>query len=202
MDVNNAFLQGDLDKEVYMKIPQDFDKGRSKRSDETSEEVDPSQYRRLVGRLLYLTVTRPDITYSVNQLRQFLSKPRKNLMDAAVRILRYLKGTPGQGLFLPSSGGLELLAYCDASWLSCPSTKRSCTGYFICLGKAPVSWRTKKQSVLSRSSAELEYRAMATTVCEILWLRWLLYGFDAKHKGVTPLLCDNDAARHIDVNPV
>ncbi|XP_071740289.1 secreted RxLR effector protein 161-like [Rutidosis leptorrhynchoides] len=172
------------------------------KSYDTSEEVYASQYRHLVGRLLYLTVTRRDIAYSVNQLSQFLSKPRKTHMDVAFQVLRYLKGTPGQDLFFPSSGGLELLAYCDASWLSCPLTKRSRTGYFICLGGAPISWRTKKQSVVSRSSAESVYRAMATTVYEVLWLRWLLKYFDATQVGATPLLCDNEATRHIALNPV
>ncbi|XP_071738615.1 uncharacterized mitochondrial protein AtMg00810-like [Rutidosis leptorrhynchoides] len=117
------------------------------KKDDESDEMDASQYRRLIGILLYLTVTRPDIAYFVNQLSQFLSNPRKSHMDDAFRVLRYLKGTPGRGLFLPSHRGLELVAYCDASWLSCPSTKRSCTGYFISLGGAPISWRTKKQSV-------------------------------------------------------
>ncbi|KAL7587641.1 hypothetical protein Lser_V15G38703 [Lactuca serriola] len=170
--------------------------------DDDSSEVDASRYRRLVGRLLYLTVTHPGITFSVNQLSQFLAKPRKTHMDAAYRVLRYLKTTPGQGLFLPSSGNLELMAYCDASWLSCPSTRKSCTSYFISLGGSPISWRTKKQSVVARSSAEAEYRSMANTVCEVVWLRWLLQDFDATQKGPTPLMCDNDAARHIVVNPV
>lgn len=172
------------------------------RNNEDSPLVDASKYRRLVGRLLYLTVTRPDIAFSVNQLSQFLCTPRKTHMDAAVRVLRYLKTTPGQGLFLPAKGNLELIAYCDASWLSCPTTRRSVTGYFISLGGAPISWRTKKQSIVARSSAEAEYRAMASTVCEVLWLRWLLKDFDEIQAKATPLLCDNEAALHIAVNPV
>ncbi|XP_042754367.1 secreted RxLR effector protein 161-like [Lactuca sativa] len=167
-----------------------------------SPEVDASQYRRLVGRLLYLTVTRLDISFSVNQLSQFLSNPRQSHMNAAMRVLRYLKSTPGQGLLLPSSGSLTLEAYCDASWMSCPTTRRSCTGYYISLGGAPVSWRTKKQSVVSSSSAEAEYRAIATTVCEVLWLRWLLLDLDTVQSEATPLMCDNEAARHIVANPV
>ncbi|XP_071708557.1 uncharacterized mitochondrial protein AtMg00240-like [Rutidosis leptorrhynchoides] len=123
---------------------------------DTSEEVDGSQYRRLVGHLLYLTVTRPDIACSVNQLSQFFGNPRRNHMDAALRVLRYLKTTLGQGMSFPSTGNLTLKAYCDASWLSCPNTKRSCTGYYISLGDASISWRTKKQSLVSRSSAESE----------------------------------------------
>lgn len=156
--------------------------------DENGPTVDVSQYRRLIGRLLYLTVTRPDIQYATNVLSQFLSSPRESHMNAALRVLRYLKGTPGQGLFLPSSGDLSLEAYCDSDWGGCPMTRRSRTGYFISLGGAPVSWRTKKQSVVSRSSAEAEYRAMATTVSEILWLRWLMIDLEAPQVQPTKIL--------------
>lgn len=123
-------------------------------------------------------------------------------MDAAFRVLRYLKSTSGQGLFLQAEGNLDLIAYCDASWLSFQSTRRSCTGYFITIGGSPVSWRTKKQSVVARSSVESEYRAMPSMICEVLWLRWLLCDLGAAQKGATPLMCDNEAARHIAANPV
>ncbi|XP_019167302.1 PREDICTED: uncharacterized protein LOC109163036 [Ipomoea nil] len=134
------------------------------RADSDGALVDASRYRRLVGRLLYLTVTRPDITYAVNILSQFVSTPRQEHMDAAYRLLRYLKNVPGQGILLSNSTGLDLLAYCDADWGGCLTTRRSCTGYYITLGGSPISWRTKRQSVVSRSSAEAEYRAMAVTV--------------------------------------
>lgn len=97
---------------------------RLMKEDETLE-VDESKYRRLVGRLLYLTVTRPDIAFNVNQLSQYISKPRQSHMDADIRVLRYLKTTAGQGLFLSSERDMTLTAYCDASWLSCHSTRRS-----------------------------------------------------------------------------
>ncbi|XP_071718497.1 uncharacterized mitochondrial protein AtMg00810-like [Rutidosis leptorrhynchoides] len=124
--------------------------------DDPSEEADASQYRCLAGRLLYPTVTRPDITYSINQLSQYLSCARQSHMDAAVCLLRYLKTTTGQGLFFPSTRNMNLMAYCDASWLSCPTTKRSNIGYYISIGRAPISWRTKKQSLVSCSSDEAE----------------------------------------------
>lgn len=76
------------------------------------------------------------------------------------------------------------------------------TGYFIDIGGSPVSWRTKKQSVVARSSAEAEYRAMASSVCEIIWLRWLLCDLGAKQSDATVLMCDNNVARHIAANPV
>ncbi|GKU96826.1 hypothetical protein SLEP1_g10018 [Rubroshorea leprosula] len=126
------------------------------------EEVDWNG--RLVGRLLYLTITRPDICYSVSILAQFMQNPKQEHFEAAMKVLRYIKRSPGQGILLSSSSKLQLVAYCDADWAGCPRTQRSTTGYYICLGSSPVSWKSKKQSIVSRSSAEAEYKAMASTV--------------------------------------
>lgn len=184
--------------------PSAFPMEQNLKLDKGSEEdkIDANQYRRLVGRLLYLQATRPDIAYSVNVLSQFVADPRKNHMDAVTRVLRYLKATPGQGILLPKHDGNNLVTYCDSDWLGCPFTRRSRTGYLLLLGGAPISWKSKKQSVVSRSSAEAEYRAMATTVSEILWVRWLLEEFKMPQMGPTPLFCDNQAARDIANNPV
>ncbi|KAL4570443.1 hypothetical protein LXL04_026095 [Taraxacum kok-saghyz] len=125
--------------------------------------VDESQYRRLVGRLLYLQATRPDITYAVNILSQFVGDSKVSHLEAANRVLRYLKATPGQCILLTKDGGINITAYCDSDWLGCPITRRSRTCYLLLLGSAPISWKSKKQSAVSRSSAEAEYRAMAST---------------------------------------
>ncbi|KAI3776447.1 hypothetical protein L1987_46232 [Smallanthus sonchifolius] len=118
---------------------------------ENDERVDAGQYRRLVGRLLYLQATRPDIAYSVNLLSQFVADPRQPHFDAALRVVRYLKTTLGQGILLPKEGGMHLVAYSDSDWMGCLFTRRSRTGYLLVFGGAPVSWRSKKQSVVSRS---------------------------------------------------
>ncbi|KAI5330645.1 hypothetical protein L3X38_030043 [Prunus dulcis] len=163
---------------------------------------DPTRYRRLIGRLIYLTITRPEITYAVNTLSQFMHEPRKHHFDTAHRLLHYLKGAPGQGLLFSSNGPLHLTAYCDADWARCPFTRRSVTGYCIFLGRSLISWKSKKQVTVSRSSAEAEYRSMAATTCELTWLRYLLQDLQVEHRQPATLLCDNKAALYIAANPV
>lgn len=169
---------------------------------ENEPKVDAGRYRRTVGRLLYLQATRPDLTYSVNILSQFVADPRQPHQVALERVLSYLKGTAGMGILLPRKGDLTLNAYCDSDWLGCPYTRRSRTGYLLVFGGAPISWKTKKQSVVSRSSAEAEYRSMASTVSEVIWVRWLLSELGIPSSQPTPMFCDNKAARHIANNPV
>ncbi|CAL1405238.1 unnamed protein product [Linum trigynum] len=163
---------------------------------------DAAAYRRLIGRLQYLTVTRPDIVYAVNILSRYVHAPTLEHVAAADRVLRYLKSAPGQGILLPSTGDLRLTAYCDADWGGCQSSRHSTSGYFVTLGTAPISWRTKKQSVVARSSAEAEYRSMAGAVSEVIWLGALLRDLGIPSAAPTVLYCDNQAALHIAANPV
>ncbi|PRQ36958.1 putative RNA-directed DNA polymerase [Rosa chinensis] len=131
-----------------------------------------------------------------------MDKPRQPHLEAAHKVLRYVKQTPGQGILLPSTGSLELKAFCDADWARCRDTRRSVSGYCVLLGNAPISWKTKKQSTVARSSAEAEYRSMATVCCEITWLRSILSDLNIHHKQPVKLYCDNLAAIHIASNPV
>ncbi|KAL0391906.1 UNVERIFIED_CONTAM: Retrovirus-related Pol polyprotein from transposon RE1 [Sesamum radiatum] len=162
----------------------------------------PDRYRRIVGRLLYLGFSRPDISFAVQQLSQFLQHPRVPHWDAAIYLLRYLKGTPNLGLFFPANTSLQLCAYSDSDWASCPDSRRSLTGYCVFLGGALISWKTKKQATVSRSSTEAEYRSMASTVCELLWIHYLLHEFRISPLLPIPFWCDNKAAIHIAENPV
>ena len=163
---------------------------------------DPSLYRRLIGKLLYLTLTRPDISCSVHKLSQFMSAPKLPHLQAAYKILKYLKKTPGQRLFLSANSKLQLKCYCDADWVACVDTRRSISSFCIFLDESLISWKCKKQQVVSRSSAESEYRTMATITSEIVWLIALLDTFGVHHKQPAALYCDSKAALYIAANLV
>nr|KYP37487.1 hypothetical protein KK1_041318 [Cajanus cajan] len=124
-------------------------------------------YRRLIGRLIYLTNTRPDIVFSVQQLAQFLAKPTMFHYTASIRILKYIKGAPSLGLFFPSNSIPHIKAYCDSDWATCGDSRKSVTGFSIYLGNSLISWKSKKQNTTSKSSCEVEYKAMASSTCEI-----------------------------------
>ena len=163
---------------------------------------DPKRYRRLVGRLIYLSATRPELSYAVHVLAQFMQQPREAHRDAALRVVRYLKGNPGQGILLRTDCDLTLYGWCDSDWVSYPLTRRSLTGWIVMLGHSHISWKTKIQHTVSRSSAEAEYRSMATTTCELKWLKGLLMLLGVHHTTPMRLYCDSHAALHLAANPV
>ncbi|KAJ0978741.1 hypothetical protein J5N97_014215 [Dioscorea zingiberensis] len=163
---------------------------------------DPTLYRTVVGSLVYLTITRPDITYAVHVVSQFVASPTSVHWAVVLRILRYLRGTQFQSLLFPSSSSLELRAYSDADWAGDPTDRKSTTGFCIFLGDSLISWKSKKQPIVSRSSTEAEYRAMASTIAEIIWLRWLLADMGVSLSGPTPMHCDNMSAIQITCNSV
>ncbi|XP_055814230.1 secreted RxLR effector protein 161-like [Solanum dulcamara] len=119
-------------------------------------------------------MTRPEIAYSVQTLSQFLQDPKHTHMEATLRIVKYLKQQPVKEVLLSSNGSLLMTAYCDADRASCPMSRRSVTGYLIKLGNSLITWKSKKQINVSRSSTESEYRSLATTLSEIIWLSGLL----------------------------
>ncbi|XP_070029646.1 uncharacterized mitochondrial protein AtMg00810-like [Nicotiana sylvestris] len=118
---------------------------------------DPTLYRRLVGKLNYLTNTRPNICFVVLYLSQFMQRPFLSHFSAGLRVLRYLRSDPGQGILLSSAPSFDLVTFCDADWAACKDSRRSISGFFITLGGVPISWKSKKQISISLSSAESEY---------------------------------------------
>nr|GEU29493.1 ribonuclease H-like domain-containing protein [Tanacetum cinerariifolium] len=160
-----------------------------------------TSYQKLVGKLIYLTHTRPDISYVVHCLSQHMHSPLSSHFKANLRVLRYLKGSPSLGLQFNKSSDLRLKAYGDADWARCPKTRKSITEYYVFLENYFISWKGKRQATLSRSSAEAEYRSMASTTCEIIWLGNLLYSLELKDLYPVPLFCDNSSTIQIDANP-
>lgn len=154
---------------------------------------DVGRYRRLVGKLIYLTVTRPDITYAVSVVSQYMHAPRQPHFEAVCRILRYLKCAPGRGLLYRPSSTLSVIGFSDVDWAGSRSDRRSTSGYCTFVGDNLVTWRRKKQHVVARSSAEAEYRAMAHTASEMMWVRSLLVDFGISVPAPMKMFCDNQA---------
>ncbi|GKC15695.1 ribonuclease H-like domain-containing protein, partial [Tanacetum coccineum] len=132
---------------------------------------DSTLYRSLAGSLQYLTFTRPDISYAVQQVCLYMHDPREPHFLALKRILRYVRGTLDYGLQVFSSSTTDLVSYSDADWAGCPTARRSTSGYYVFLSNNLLSWSSKLQPTLSRSSAEAEYRGVANVVAETCWLR-------------------------------
>jgi histone deacetylase 1/2 len=170
----------------------------------TDELPDAHEYRSIVGALQYVTLTRPELAFCVNKVCQFLSRPLISHWQAVKRILRYLLHTCSHGLLLQPSQAVSkfsIRAYSDSDWASDMDDRRSTSGSCVYFGPNLVSWSAKKQTLVARSSAEAEYRALAHTTSELLWIQSLLRDLHIPiHTPV--LLCDNISAVLIAHNPV
>ena len=164
--------------------------------------VDRGRYQRLVGRLIYLSHTRPDIAFAVSVVSQYMHSPFEEHLEAVYRILRYLKTTPGKGLFFKKNEQRNVEAFTDADWAGSVEDRRSTSGYCTKVWGNLVIWRSKKQSIVARSSAEAEFRALAQGTCELIWLKRLLEELKMSSEYPMKLYCDNKAAISIAHNPV
>ena len=137
-------------------------------------EIDPHLYRQLIGSLMYLVNTRPDICYAVNVLSQFMSQPRQIHWIATKHVLIYLRSIVGYGLRYASSVDMRLQGYVDVDWAGSAVDRKSTYGFCFTLGSAMVSWCSKKQTFVALSTTEAEYIAVCMAVCEEVWLQKLL----------------------------
>ncbi|KAH9726123.1 Disease resistance-like protein DSC1 [Citrus sinensis] len=161
----------------------------------------PSLYRSLIGSLQYITLTRPEIAFTVNKLSQFLAAPTVIHWQACRRLLRYLQSTTDFGLQFFSTGKITLTIFSDADWGSDLDDRKSVSGYCIYLGDNLVSWSSKKQQIVSRSSAESKYRALALAVSEVLWISYVLKELKMSPLQVPALHCDNKSVETLASNP-
>jgi len=161
----------------------------------------PSEYRQIVGALQYATLTRLDIAYSVNQLCQHMHAPTSIHWTAAKRVFHYLKGTIDSSLSY-TKGPLTLTSFCDSDWAVNPDDRRSTTGFGIFFGPNLISWSAEKQHVVSRSSTEAKYRAMALTTADLNWLRMLFRKLQIPLPSPPTIWCDKSEALSLATNPV
>ncbi|RVW58950.1 Retrovirus-related Pol polyprotein from transposon RE1 [Vitis vinifera] len=164
--------------------------------------VDKGRYQRLVGKLIYLSHTRPYIDFSVSMDSQFMNNLNEEHMEAVYRILRYLKLTLGKGLFFEKNQRRDIEVFSDADWAGSVQDRRSTSGYCTYVWGNLVTWRSKKQSVVSRSSAKAEFRAMAHDIGEGIWLRRVLKELKISDEEPMKMFCDNQSAINIAKNPV
>jgi hypothetical protein len=163
---------------------------------------DPSSYRSTVGSLQYLSLTRPDIAFAVNKICQFMTNPTDLHWSAVKRILRYLKHTSHHSLFLHKDSNFTIQTFSDADWASSPDDRRSTSGYCLFLGRNLISWSSRKQRTVSRSSTKSEYRAIAHASAELVWLRSLLTELGVSSSSTPVLWCDNIGATYLTANPL
>jgi hypothetical protein len=160
--------------------------------DTSSELIDAMLYRQIIGSLMYLTNTRPDICFAVNTLSQFLVEPRHVHLVAAKHVMRYLKGTINCGLSYDGDHDFTLSGYTDVDWSGSVSDRKSTLGCCFSLGLAMISRQSRKQSNIALSRAEAEYIATCSASCEAIWLRKLLTGlFDLEMEVLSPISRDN-----------
>jgi hypothetical protein len=131
-----------------------------------------------------------------------MGKPTITHHRAAIRVLRYLKDSPGKGLLFKRDHPIEILGFFNADWATCVDTRRSITGYCFFIGNSLISWKTKKQTTISHSLSEAEYRALASATCELQWLCYLMHDLHIPFSKRPVLYCDNESALHIAANPV
>ncbi|KAK6146550.1 hypothetical protein DH2020_020419 [Rehmannia glutinosa] len=166
-----------------------------------SQIISENSYRALIGSLLYLTTSRPDITVAVSVCARFQSAPKESHITTTKRILRYLKGCQEVGLWYPKKGGFMLVGYSDSDYAGCGVDRKSTSGTYQMLGNRLVSWFNKKQNAIATSTAKAEYITAGNYCAQVLWMRQQLRDYDIEEREI-PIMCDNTSAIAITQNPV
>jgi hypothetical protein len=196
---NDMLKKFDMDKAKPIKTPMptnghlDLDQG--------GKDVDQKVYRSMIGSLLYLCASRPDIMLSVCMCARFQANPKECHLLAVKRIFRYLVHTPNLGLWYPKGSTFELLGYSDSDYAGCKVNRKSTTGTCQFIGRSLVSWSSKKQNSVALSTAEAEYVAAGACCAQLLWMKQTLKDYGCELTKI-PLLCDNESAIKMANNPI
>ncbi|XP_071739023.1 secreted RxLR effector protein 161-like [Rutidosis leptorrhynchoides] len=172
------------------------------KKDQRKELKDVKLFRQMIGSLIYLTITMPEIAYSVGIVSQFMQCPTNVHLDVAKRIIRYVKGSIGHGLWYKKCVNVLLKGFVDADWMGDVNDRHSTSGYCFNMGSAVISWCSKKQDVVALSSTEAEYIAAIMAAQECIWLRRMIGDILEKVDYVVKLKCDNESAIKLASNPV
>eukprot|EP00253_Pinus_taeda_P024107 PITA_24107 len=170
-------------------------------SDDGTKDVDATMYRQLVGSLIYLTTTKPDLAYSISVLSQFMPKPLESHSVAAKSVLRYLCGTVNYGILYADASDVILAGFLDSDWAGNLDDRRSITGYEFSIGSGVIAWSSKTQSTVALSFCEAEYQALCAVTCEAIWLRRLLNDTGKEQKNSPSIKNDNQSTIKLAYNP-
>ena len=170
--------------------------------EDSNKDFDPKLYKSIVGSLMYLTATRSDIMHAVSLISRFMERPKETHWQAAKRILRYVNGTKGFGILYSSSESFMLTGYTDSDWAGSVDDRKSTSGYVFHMGSGAISWASKKQPVVSLSTAEAEYVAATAAACQEVWLRRVLRDLCHEQEKGTTIYCDNSSTIALSKNSV
>ena len=170
--------------------------------DEGGVEVDSTVYKQMVGSLMYLTATRPDLMFIVSLISRYMERPTESHLLAAKRALRYIKGTVSLGMFYKTGGSEKLVGYTDSDYAGDQDDRKSTSGYVFLMSSGAISWSSKKQPVVTLSTTEAEFIAAASSACQVVWLRRILEVLNQEQSSPTVVFCDNISAIKLSKNLV
>ena len=169
---------------------------------DTSNRIDETYYKQVVGSLMYIIATRPYIMFVVNFINRFIGRPTNLHLQVAKRVLRYLIGTVDYGIFYEKNGNKQLIAFMDSDCAGDIEDKKSTTGKVFMLSGGVVSWSSKKQPIVTLSTIEAEFIVAATCACQAIWMRRILETLNNDQEGCTTLMCDNSSTIKLSKNPI
>ena len=170
--------------------------------DEEGVEVDSTFYKQMVGSLMYLTATRPDLMFIVSLISRYMERPTESHLLATKRALRYVKGIVSFGIFYKKGGSEDLIGYTDSDYVGDQDDRKSTSGYVFLMSSGAISWSSKKQPVVTLSTTEAEFIAAASSACQVMWLRRILKSLNQVQSSPTVVYCDNISAIKLSKNPV